>query len=53
VTDAHIVELVQPLSDSGIHHIPIVDDQRRLVGMVTQSDMVAALYRGNANLTTP
>jgi len=49
--DAHIVELVQPLSDSGIHHIPIVDDQRRLVGMVTQSDMVAALYRGNANLT--
>jgi CBS domain-containing membrane protein len=52
-TDAHIVELVQPLSDSGIHHIPIVDDQRRLVGMVTQSDMVAALYRGNANLTTP
>jgi CBS domain-containing membrane protein len=50
--DAHIVELVQPLSDSGIHHIPIVDDQRRLVGMVTQSDMVAALYRGNANLTT-
>jgi CBS domain-containing membrane protein len=52
VEDAHIVELVQPLSDSGIHHIPIVDDQRRLVGMVTQSDMVAALYRGNANLTT-
>jgi CBS domain-containing membrane protein len=48
----HIVELVQPLSDSGIHHIPIVDDENRLVGMVTQSDMVAALYRGNANLTT-
>ncbi|AIY43165.1 putative transmembrane protein [Collimonas arenae] len=49
----HIVELVQPLSDSGIHHIPIVDDENRLVGMVTQSDMVAALYRGNANLTAP
>ena len=48
----HIVELVQPLSDSGIHHIPIVDDENRLVGMVTQSDMVAALYRGNANLTS-
>ena len=47
----HIVELVQPLSDSGIHHMPIVDDENRLVGMVTQSDMVAALYRGNANLT--
>ncbi|NKI72432.1 CBS domain-containing protein [Collimonas pratensis] len=48
----HIVELVQSLSDSGIHHMPIVDDQNRLVGMVTQSDMVAALYRGNANLAT-
>jgi len=50
--DMHIVELVQPLSELGIHHIPIVDDENRLVGMVTQSDMVAALYRGNANLTT-
>ena len=48
--DMHIVELVQPLSELGIHHIPIVDDENRLVGMVTQSDMVAALYRGNANL---
>ncbi|MEO6920915.1 MAG: HPP family protein [Collimonas sp.] len=48
----HIVELVQPLSDSGIHHIPIVDDENRLVGMVTQSDMVAALYRGSANVLT-
>ncbi|MDB5770901.1 MAG: hypothetical protein JWM42_1275 [Burkholderia sp.] len=42
----HIVELVPLLSDSGLHHIPIIDDERRLVGMVTQSDLVAALYRG-------
>ncbi|AMP01310.1 CBS domain protein [Collimonas arenae] len=48
--DMHIVQLVQPLSALGIHHIPVVDDENRLVGMVTQSDMVAALYRGNANL---
>ncbi|MFC5472530.1 HPP family protein [Paraherbaspirillum soli] len=44
--DMHIVELVAPLSDSGLHHIPILNDEGRLVGMVTQSDLVAALYRG-------
>lgn len=41
-----IVELVPLLSDSGLHHIPVIDDERRLCGMVTQSDLVAALYRG-------
>lgn len=44
--DQHIVELVPLLSDLGLHHIPVVDAQRRLAGMVTQSDLVAALYRG-------
>ncbi len=41
-----IVELVPLLSDSGLHHIPVIDDERRLCGMVTQSDLVAALYQG-------
>lgn len=41
----HIVELVPLLSDLGHHHIPIVDEQKRLLGMVTQSDLIAALYR--------
>ena len=44
--DMHIVELVPLLSDKGLHHIPIVDDERRLIGMLTQSDLIAALYRG-------
>lgn len=39
-----IVELVPLMSDAGLHHVPIVDAQRRLVGIVTQSDLVAALY---------
>ena len=39
-----IVELVPLMSDVGHHHIPIVDSDQRLVGMVTQSDLVAALY---------
>ncbi|MES2037113.1 MAG: HPP family protein [Pseudomonadota bacterium] len=44
--DMHIVELVPLLSDQGLHHIPIINDERRLIGMLTQSDLVAALYRG-------
>jgi CBS domain-containing membrane protein len=44
-SDMHIVELVPMLSDTGLHHIPIVDSERRLAGLVTQSDLIAALYR--------
>ena len=45
----HIVELVPLLSDRGLHHIPIVDSNRRLTGMVTQSDLIAALYAGSVS----
>ena len=40
-----IATLVAQMSDNGLPHIPIVDAQRRVVGMVTQSDMLAALYK--------
>jgi CBS domain-containing membrane protein len=40
-----VVELVPLFSDEGFHHLPVVDERRRLLGMVTQSDLVAALYR--------
>ncbi len=40
-----IVGLISVFSDGGRHHLPIVDDDRTLVGMLTQSDMVAALFR--------
>jgi CBS domain-containing membrane protein len=45
-TDMHIVELVPLLSDKGLHHIPVVDANGRLAGMVTQTDLIAALYAG-------
>lgn len=47
--DMHIVELVPMLSDTGLHHIPVIDHERRLVGIVTQSDLIAALYRYRLN----
>jgi CBS domain-containing membrane protein len=42
----HIIELVPMLAEYGLHHIPIIDKERRLVGIITHSDLVAGLYRG-------
>jgi CBS domain-containing membrane protein len=44
-----VVELVPRLSDQGLHHVPVVDSERRLCGMVTQSDLLAALYRAQSS----
>jgi len=53
-TDTHIVELVPLLAEYGLHHIPILDAERRLAGIVTNSDLVAGLYRGRlADLGEP
>ena len=41
-----IVELVPMMSNAGLHYIPIVDDDNRFVGMVSQSDLLASLYEG-------
>ncbi|CAG2135850.1 HPP family protein [Cupriavidus numazuensis] len=40
-----MVELAQAFSDGGLHHAPVIDDHHRVVGMVTQSDLVAALLK--------
>ncbi|MGJ7541477.1 HPP family protein [Variovorax sp. LT1R16] len=40
-----VAELVPLFSDAGHHHIPIIDADKRLVGVITQSDLVRALYR--------
>ena len=42
----HIVGLIPLMSQHNVHHIPVLDPERRLVGMVTQSDLVASLYQG-------
>ncbi|MGO4306803.1 HPP family protein [Cupriavidus sp. RAF12] len=45
--DQPMVELARAFSDGGLHHVPVLDDNRRVVGIVTQSDLVAALLRNN------
>jgi len=43
--DRPISELVPVFAATGHHHIPIIDAEQRLVGIVTQSDLVAAVCR--------
>ena len=46
--DRRVSELVPVFSEDGHHHIPVIDAERRLVGILTQSDFVKALYRAAA-----
>jgi len=41
----HVVELLPLFSEGGHHHIPIIGDNNRLVGIITESDFVRALYK--------
>jgi len=43
--ELHIIELLPLFCEGGHHHIPIVAADQRLVGILTQSDLVRALYR--------
>ena len=40
-----IVDTVPLFSDVGLHHLPVVNAEHEVVGMLTQSDLVAALFR--------
>jgi len=44
--DLHITELVQLLTHNSHRHIPVINSERRLTGIVTNSDLVAGMYRG-------
>jgi CBS domain-containing membrane protein len=43
--DTPIVELVPLMANSGLHHIPVLDAERRFAGIVTQSDVIGALFQ--------
>ena len=42
--DTPIAQIVPFMADAGLHHLPVVDEDGHLVGMVTQSDVVAAMF---------
>lgn len=39
-----IVDLVPLMSDRELHQVPVVDENRKLVGILSQTDLIAALY---------
>jgi CBS domain-containing membrane protein len=45
--DNYLMDLLPIFNETGHHHLPVVDGDRHLVGVLTQSDFVRALQRGN------
>lgn len=43
-----LVDLLWLLAEGGHHHIPVIDAEHRLAGIVTQTDLIRALYSGSA-----
>jgi CBS domain-containing membrane protein len=43
--DRHAMALLPLFTEGGHHHIPVIDEDKRLVGIITQSDFVRALAR--------
>ena len=44
---SHLLDLVPLMADAGVRHIAVVDANRKLSGIISQADLVAALYRGS------
>ncbi|WP_208600178.1 HPP family protein [Pseudomonas anguilliseptica] len=51
--DWPVTYLLQMLADSDVHRLPVVDDQRQLLGIVSQSDLLAALFRMSLQGSAP
>jgi CBS domain-containing membrane protein len=47
------VELVPLMADAGLRHIMVVDEQQRLSGIISQADLIAALYRSGLEEEVP
>jgi CBS domain-containing membrane protein len=43
--DTLLSDLVHLVAEKGLPHIPVVDPKMKVIGIVTQSDMLAALYK--------
>ncbi len=44
----HVVDMIPLMSSQGLHCLPVLD-HGRLVGLVTQTDVIAALHRDLVN----
>ncbi|CAN7700172.1 CBS domain-containing protein [Caballeronia sp. LjRoot29] len=41
-----LAEIISSFTSKGHHHLPVVSEDKVLLGMLTQSDIVALMYRG-------
>jgi len=41
--DRNMLDLAEIFCTNGYHHIPVINEQKQLVGMITQSDFVRAI----------
>jgi CBS domain-containing membrane protein len=46
--DRPLVDLLPLLAEGGYHHIPIIEGNNTLVGIITQTDLIRALYAATA-----
>ena len=40
-----ILDMVMLLSKNSLHQLPIIDEQQQVIGIISQSDLIHALYR--------
>jgi len=43
-SDRNVMDLAHIFAEQGHHHLPVIDENRHLVGMITQSDFVQAIH---------
>lgn len=43
--DTSILDMVMLLSKHSLHQLPIIDEQQQVIGIISQSDLIHALYR--------
>ena len=46
--DASLEDAIQLLNDTGFHHLPVVDQNQRIVGMLSDLDVVRAVEETNS-----
>jgi CBS domain-containing membrane protein len=50
--DRRLVDLIPLFGGDGHHHIPIIGEQGKLVGIITQTDLIAAMSRAEEAAST-
>jgi CBS domain-containing membrane protein len=43
--DTPITQVIGLMIENNLPHIPVIDDDRKVLGIVTQTDTLAALYK--------